>query len=135
MKKNSMKTLLIFISAASLILGLTACGKNSGNTTGPDVSSASEDSSDTASSYKYDGNIEYEKTLADSKQYFSAENCELNIVGDKAGHTGADYTLMIYITGSNLESQYGNATQDLFELEEAGIDYKKTNVLAFRDSQ
>jgi len=40
-----------------------------------------------------------------------------------------DWTVMIYMIGSNLESNYAAATLDLLELERAGIDYEKSNVL------
>ena len=59
-----------------------------------------------------------------------------------AGTTGAgtataeqpeekDYTVMVYIVGSNLESRYGSATKDIVEMKEAGLDYEKTNLLVY----
>ncbi len=38
-------------------------------------------------------------------------------------------TVMIYMIGSNLESEYGAATNDLIEIENAGLDYTKNNLL------
>ena len=42
-----------------------------------------------------------------------------------------DYTVMIYVVGSNLESRYGAATSDIAEMEEAGLDYDKVNLLLY----
>ena len=50
-------------------------------------------------------------------------------VGNKATHK--EYTIMVYIVGSNLESHLGAATEDIAEMEEAGIDYSKTNLLLY----
>ena len=41
------------------------------------------------------------------------------------------YTVMVYIVGSNLESRYGAATNDLLEMQEAGLDYDKTNLIVY----
>ena len=50
---------------------------------------------------------------------------ELPVIADK------DYTVMVYIVGSNLESRYGAATNDLNEMIGAGIDYNKVNLLVY----
>ena len=42
-----------------------------------------------------------------------------------------DYTVMVYIVGSNLESRLGAATTDIGEMKQAGIDFEKTNVLVY----
>ena len=42
-----------------------------------------------------------------------------------------DYTVMVYIVGSNLESRYGSATNDIAEMRQAGLDYDKTNLLVY----
>ena len=42
-----------------------------------------------------------------------------------------DYTVMVYIVGSNLESRYGSATNDIAEMRQAGLDYGKTNLLVY----
>ena len=42
-----------------------------------------------------------------------------------------DYTVMIYMVGSNLESVYGAASSDLSEIENADIPYDKTNVIVY----
>lgn len=42
-----------------------------------------------------------------------------------------EYTVMVYIVGSNLESRYGSATNDIAEMRQAGLDYEKTNLLVY----
>lgn len=42
---------------------------------------------------------------------------------------GAELTLMVYMCGSNLESQYSAATMDLLEMASSGYDMKKVNLL------
>ena len=42
-----------------------------------------------------------------------------------------DYTVMIYVVGSNLESHYGAATNDLNEMIASGLDYDKNNLLVY----
>ena len=47
------------------------------------------------------------------------------------GSAEKEYTVMVYIVGSNLESQVGAATSDIEEMEEAGLDYSMTNLLLY----
>ena len=42
-----------------------------------------------------------------------------------------DFTVMVYIVGSNLESRYGAATNDMKEMIGSGLDYSKNNLLVY----
>ena len=42
-----------------------------------------------------------------------------------------NYTVMVYIVGSNLESRNGAATQDINEMAQAGLDYDRNNLLLY----
>ena len=42
-----------------------------------------------------------------------------------------EYTVMVYMIGSNLESRLGSGTFDMMEMEEAGLDYSRTNLLVY----
>lgn len=44
---------------------------------------------------------------------------------------GRQITVMVYMCGSNLESQYGSATADLREMAEAGLDSGSASVLVY----
>jgi len=46
-----------------------------------------------------------------------------------ARHAGKPYTIMIYMNGSDLESEFGAATDDLVEMLESGLDSRNANVL------
>lgn len=39
------------------------------------------------------------------------------------------YTVMVYMVGSNLESRFGAATDDIYEMRDAGIDFAHTNLV------
>ena len=49
--------------------------------------------------------------------------------GAPAEGEGAELTLMIYMCGSNLESQYASAGSDLEEIAASGVDAERVNVL------
>ena len=51
--------------------------------------------------------------------------------GKTAAKAVKDYTVMVYIVGSNLESRLGAATTDIGEMKQAGIDFEKTSVLVY----
>lgn len=42
-----------------------------------------------------------------------------------------NYTVMVYIVGSNLESRYGAATNDINEMLGAGLDFDRNNLLVY----
>ena len=42
-----------------------------------------------------------------------------------------EYTVMVYIVGSNLESRNGAATNDLIEMTNAGLDHDRTNLVVY----
>ena len=44
---------------------------------------------------------------------------------------GRQITVMVYMCGSNLESQYGSAPADLREMAEAGLDSGSASVLVY----
>jgi len=46
-----------------------------------------------------------------------------------AGNKPTPYTIMIYMNGSDLESEFGLATDDLVEMLDSGVDSKNANVI------
>ena len=44
-------------------------------------------------------------------------------------HAAPPYTIMIYMNGSDLESEFGAATEDLVEMLDSGLDSRNANVL------
>ena len=51
--------------------------------------------------------------------------------GGPAAKAPKEYTVMVYVVGSNLESRVGAATSDIEEMEDAGLDFDKTNLLVY----
>ena len=50
---------------------------------------------------------------------------------DSLDSTGTAQTIMVYMVGSDLESAYGNATLDMDEMENAGVDTAHNNVIVY----
>ena len=80
------------------------------------------------------------KTMADPDAYIIRERAKVDestAAGDDDENALTDdnsekaYTVMVYIVGSNLESQVGAATSDIEEMEEAGLDFNKTNLILY----
>ncbi|MBR3314090.1 MAG: leucine-rich repeat protein [Atopobiaceae bacterium] len=64
----------------------------------------------------------------------SEEESTLAPLGPSSSETNAPtpstrYTVLIYMVGSNLESNYAAASDDLSEILDAGLDYRKVNVV------
>lgn len=78
-----------------------------------------------------EGSEELSRLLGKKNQEYDPLSC---ILTAEEGFTAAEkrnYTVMIYMIGSNLESAGGNATLDLAEMQEAGLDYSRTNLLVY----
>ena len=50
---------------------------------------------------------------------------------DSLDAIGEVQTIMVYLVGSDLESDYGNASLDLDEMETAGVDTAHNNILVY----
>ena len=50
---------------------------------------------------------------------------------DSLDAIGEVQTIMVYLVGSDLESDYGNASLDLDEMETAGVDIAHNNILVY----
>ncbi len=75
----------------------------------------------------------YSRALAARNQEYKAgdEKLVLTEAGKKLPSTKKDYTIMIYMTGSNLESRFGAASSDLKEIMESGYDSDRINVVVY----
>ncbi len=95
-----------------------------------------EEQTDDIVDYDAEDGIDYSRLIAKSNQEFNYEDAYISVVQDHVAveslpAESKDYTVMIYMIGSNLESKLGNATEDLLEMEEAGLDYEKNNLLVY----
>ena len=74
---------------------------------------------------------DYSRAMAKRNQEYDAAN---TVITSEEGISPADpkeYTLLIYMVGSDLESRGGKGSRDMKEIEEAGIDYSRTNVVIY----
>ena len=71
----------------------------------------------------------YARMLARKNQEFTSGD-EV-IQGELPVQETKEYTLMVYMIGSNLESKLGSASADIEEMEESGLDYQKANLILY----
>ena len=71
------------------------------------------------------------RALSSSSKQNLASSAELFPTDEEQSATPREYTVMIYMIGSNLESRNGAASADLREIEASGIDYENSNVIVF----
>lgn len=69
------------------------------------------------------------RALARKNQDFDPTDAVLH--GDFSVHETKDYTLMVYMIGSNLESKLGSASSDLAEMEDSGLKFDNVNLLLY----
>lgn len=150
-KEAAVRRLVLFIMCAALTLSGCSSGSSSGgdqSAAGSSVGAENENASQSEPSEKpelvilgeegddFDRAVDTrsKKTTSDPTAY------KLKSVGKSEEQATAelgqsqpakDYTLMVYIIGSNLESRLGAATDDIDEMRDAGLDYSKTNLLVY----
>ena len=70
------------------------------------------------------------RALARKNQEYEAGSGEITRVFTDA-HPEKEFTLMIYMTGSNLESALGAASADILEMENSGLSFENVNLLLY----
>ena len=129
----------------AFILVLTGCGSTTAYTAGngqQEAAAADEQSEPPAPEelvileQEEDGY----KGAADNKSAKVADVPSFTLRPTAAGGEGKAYgtaavkkdcTVMVYVVGSNLESRYGSATNDIEEMRQAGLDYERNNLLVY----
>ena len=74
---------------------------------------------------------DYDRLLARKNQVFSPDSSVITAEASLLPASSSRYTLMVYMTGSNLESHYGAATRDIEEMLAAGLDFADVNLVLF----
>ncbi len=76
---------------------------------------------------------EFSRALGKMGQIYDPALSVLNVLDSslKESPEPKNYTVMIYMIGSNLESINAAGTSDLLEIESSGIDYSRNNVLVY----
>ena len=100
--------------------GTAATGAESGENRKPELVLMNEEETD------------YSRAAQSKKGEGGAVRTSSLLAAPGAGKVSAkNYTVMIYIVGSNLESRYGAATSDIREMQGAGVDFDRNNVLIY----
>ncbi len=136
------KRALVFLLALSLLL--TACGKKqgggeggnggngSGGGTGGSGGVVAEGGDTSTSGYTRAEQIEeLSRAIAKKNQEFNVEDAEITQSASDLPAAKKNYTLMVYMIGSNLESKNGCASADISEMLKSGIDLADTNVILY----
>ena len=92
-----------------------------------------EDSSDDAyiPDTSSDEEVDYSRLLARKNQAYTQGMSQLYPKEGFAPSEQKRYTLMIYMTGSNLESQKGRATFDILEMLDSGLSFEDVNLILY----
>ncbi|MBR0380896.1 MAG: leucine-rich repeat protein [Eubacterium sp.] len=132
-RRAAVRAAAAFFLAASL--ALTGCGLSGGPGKGAVEESTGADggSTDQGTVQGTDQGGAYSRALAMKNQTYEKGSEELAVTkeGKNLPAGKKDYTIMIYMVGSNLESQFGAASADLKEITEAGYDSGKVNVIVY----
>ena len=107
--------------------GNAGTGMSSGSTDG--TSAESSGGSGGVSESAEDG--DYSRALASKNQTHNSGDAALTEIDPSLPAAKKNYTVMVYMVGSNLESRLGKATKDLWEMESAGLDFDNTNLLVY----
>ena len=107
-------------SAATGASAETAAAEEPGGSEKPDLVIMGQESTDYSRAAQSKKSIDVD---VKTSSLYSAH--DLPKLADK------DYTVMVYVVGSNLESHYGAATNDLNEMIASGLDYDKNNLLVY----
>ncbi|MCQ2491437.1 MAG: clostripain-related cysteine peptidase [Lachnospiraceae bacterium] len=73
----------------------------------------------------------YEDIVANNEQTVTEDQTKIEKTKNYTKKEETDYTIFVYMIGSDLESMLGNGTRDIDEISEANIPYDKTNVLVY----
>jgi len=105
-------------------------GNGNGETEAPAETPAAQEEEEPEATARPSGAVDYSRLLAKKNQTYDRTAAELNTLKSDFPWK-KDYTLMIYMIGSNLESAQGSATKDIREMLAASPDFSKINVILY----
>ncbi len=139
--KRALALLLVFALTLTLLSG---CGKPQGagdqasaESAGDQASAesagdqASAESTTTSGYTRAESSEDYARAIAKKNQEFNFEDAEIVEVSENLPAKAKNYTIMVYMIGSNLESANGAASADIREMLDSGIDFTDTNLILY----
>ena len=96
-----------------------------------DDSQGSDAQAEATGVYFDDSGIDYDRLLATKNQAYTEGSGTIYPSEGLTKKDKATYTLMIYMTGSNLESVSARATLDIIEMQNAGLTFNNCNVIVY----
>ena len=121
-KRNITAILSVLLLGLALLLSACGAGNESYDINAGAAGQAPESSTE---------DFSYERALAVKNQTFDPADTVITETESAYSPDKKDYTVLVYMVGSNLESRLGNATADMEEMLASGIDFEKNNVILY----
>ena len=116
------------ITAIMLVIGLilTGCGGSGGASADAEQGRTVAEAQDSQAAETEDS-----RAMAPANQTQKAENAFIRMEAEDLPRDAREYTVLIYMVGSNLETNRGAATSDLEEMLASGIDFTGNNIIVY----
>ena len=116
------------ITAILLVIGLilTGCGGSGAASADAEQGRTEAEAQDSQAIETEDSqtaDTEDNRAMAPANQTQKAENALIRMEAEDLPRAAREYTVLIYMVGSNLETNRGAATSDLEEMLASGIDF------------
>lgn len=137
------RLMIVFVSGAAFITG---CGEHSEIETAVETEEASMETAEESVSEPREEAAQKEKprlvendeeeatperALMKANQVQNEGDAIIYPVNKDKKNEKKDYSVFVYMVGSDLEASYGYATRDMQEMMDSGIDFSKTNLLVY----
>lgn len=137
------RLIIVFVSGAAFITG---CGEHSEMETAAETEAASMETTEESVSEPREEAVQKEKprlvendeeeatperALMKANQVQNEGDAVIYPVNKDKKNEKKDYSVFVYMVGSDLEASYGYATRDMQEMTDSGIDFTKTNLVIY----
>ena len=124
------------ITAILLVIGLilTGCGGSGAASADAEQGRTVAEAQDSQAAETEDSrtaDTEDSRAMAPANQTQKAENALIRMEAEDLPRAAREYTVLIYMVGSNLETNRGAATSDLEEILASGIDFTGNNIIVY----
>ena len=124
------------ITAILLVIGLilTGCGGSGAASADAEQGRTEAEAQNSQAAETEDSrtaDTEDNRAMAPANQTQKAENALIRMEAENLPRAAREYTVLIYMVGSNLETNRGAATSDLEEMLASGIDFTGRNIIVY----